>query len=60
MQINSFETQNRRHQPEDPCVDDDVVLDVVVGHADTAVPHLPLRHRHPIVVHLFFIKLVIL
>ena len=44
---------------EDPGVDDHVVLDVVVRHRDATVPHLSLRHRHPIVVHLLFRELVI-
>ena len=40
-------------RPEDPCVDDDVVLYVVIGHGDASIPHLSLCHGHPVVMHLF-------
>ena len=37
-----------------------MVLDVVVVLPDAAVSNLPLRDRHPVVVHLFLVELVIL
>ena len=46
--------------PQDPGVDDHVVLHVVVRHGDAAVPHLPLGHGHPVVVHLLLGELVVL
>ena len=33
--------------PEDPGVDDHMVLDVVIWHCDAAIPDLPLCHSHP-------------
>ena len=33
--------------PQDPGVDDDMVLDVVIRHCDASVPDLPLSHSHP-------------
>ena len=44
---------------EDPGVDDDMVLDVVVRHGDAAVLDLALRDSHAVVVHLGLIELVI-
>ena len=29
-------------RPEDPCVDDDMVLDIVVWHRNATIPHLIL------------------
>ena len=33
--------------PQDPGVDDDMVLDIVIRHCDASVPDLPLCHSHP-------------
>ena len=33
--------------PQDPGVDNDMVLDVVIRHSDASVPDLPLCHSHP-------------
>ena len=33
--------------PEDPGVDDDMVLDVVIRHCDASIPDLSLCHSHP-------------
>ena len=37
-----------------------MVLDIVIRHRDAAVPDLPLRHGHPVVVHLLLGELVVL
>ena len=37
--------------PEDPGVDDHMVLDIVIRHRDAAVPDLPLCHSHPAIGH---------
>ena len=43
--------------PEDPGVDDDMVLDIVIRHVDAAIPDLPLCHRHSVIVHFFLSEL---
>ena len=42
---------------EDAGVDDDVVLDV--GDGEAAIDNLPLRHGHPVVVHLLLRELLV-
>ena len=37
--------------PEDPGVDDHMVLDIVIWHCDTAIPDFPLCHSHPDIGH---------
>ena len=38
---------------QDPGVDDDVILDVVIRHVDASIPDFPLCHRHSVIVHFF-------